>query len=291
MNATYDLGLPHPVKPYPKLIINAAITGMVPTKEQTPHIPVTVDEIIEDATACYKAGASIIHVHARDNDGAPTHKKEVYADIITGIRANCPDVVLCASTSGRVLNTFETRSEVLELEGDAKPDMGSLTLGSLNFPKQASITDPEMIGKLATAMNERGIVPELEAFETGMVQTAKVFIKRGILKPPFYINLLLGSLFSAPGSLADLTHMVQTLPTDFQWAGAGIGRFQLTMNFGAIIMGGHVRVGLEDNLYYMQERKELATNSQLIDRVVRFAEEIGRPVATAQEARAMIGLT
>ena len=291
MEAIYDLGIPHPVTPYPKLIINACITGMVPTKKDTPHVPLTVDEIVADATACYDAGASMIHVHARDDEGKPTYKKEIYAEIISGIRAKRPDAIICASTSGRVHNTFEYRSQVLELEGDAKPDMGSLTLGSLNFPKQASINTPEMIESLATAMRDRGIVPELEAFETGMVQTAKILIKRGILQPPFYCNLLLGSIFSAPGTLFDLSHMVMSLPPNVHWAAAGIGRFQLNMNFAAILMGGHVRVGLEDNLYYSHDKKELATNKQLIERVVRFADEIDRGVATPKEAREIIGLS
>jgi len=290
VNVVYDLGIPHPVTPYPKLIINAAITGMVPTKAQTPHIPVRVEEIVADATACYRAGAAIIHVHARDENEAPTYRKEVYAEIISGIRANCSDAIICASTSGRVHNTFEKRSEVLELEGDAKPDMGSLTLGSLNFPKQASINTPEMIEQLALKMRERGIAPELEAFETGMVQTAKVLIKRGVLAPPYYCNLLLGSVFSAPGTLFDLSHMVMSLPHGVHWAAAGIGRFQLNMNLGAILMGGHVRVGLEDNLYFDHDTKELATNVSLIERLVRLAGDVGRKVASAAEARAMIGL-
>ena len=288
MDTIYDLGIPHPVTPYPKLIINAAITGMVPTKEHTPHIPISVKEIVADAKACYDAGASLIHIHARDDDGAPTYHKELYAEMIAGIRANCPDVIICATTSGRVHNTFERRSEVLELDGDVKPDMGSLTLGSLNFPKQASVNTPDMIQQLALKMKDRGIVPEIEAFETGMIQTAKVLIKRGVLEEPFYFNLLLGSVYSAPGTLFDLAHMVQSLPPGVLWAAAGIGRFQLKMNFAAVLMGGHVRVGLEDNLYYDHDSKTLATNTQLIERVVRFSHEIGRDIASASEAREML---
>jgi len=290
MDTVYDLGIPHPVTPYSKLIINAAITGMVPTKKETEHIPLKVEEIIEDATACVDAGASIVHVHARDAEGAPTYQKEIYADIIKGIRAERPDAIICASTSGRVHNTFEYRSEVLELEGDAKPDMGSLTMGSLNFPKQASINQPDMIQSLAMKMKERGIVPEIEAFETGMIQTAKVLMKRGILAQPFCFNLLLGSVYSAPGTLFDLTHMVKSLPPDVHWAAAGIGKFQLKMNFAAILMGGHVRVGLEDNIFFDQDNKELATNVMLIDRVVAFAKQIGREIATPREARARLGI-
>lgn len=291
MDTVYDLGIPHPVTPYSKLIVNAAITGMVPTKKQTRHIPITVEEIIADAIACVDAGAAIVHVHARDADGTPTYHKEIYADIIGGIRSKRPDAIICASTSGRVHNTFEYRSEVLKLDGDAKPDMGSLTMGSLNFPKQASINQPEMIENLALKMKEQGIVPEIEAFETGMIQTAKVLIKRGILVKPFCFNLLLGSIYSAPGTLFDLSHMVMSLPPDVHWAAAGIGKFQLKMNFAAVLMGGHVRVGLEDNIFYDQNNKKLATNVMLIDRVVNFARSIGREIASPRETRESLGLT
>lgn len=267
MDTEYGLGIPHPVTPYPKLIINAAITGMVPMKSDTPHIPVSVDEIISDATACYMAGASIVHIHARDEDGQPTHHKTVYADIIRGIRSNCPDVIVCTTTSGRVHNTFEKRSEVLDLEGDLKPDMASLTMGSLNFPKRASINQPDMIN------------------------TARVLMKRGVLEPPFYCNILLGSIYSAPATLFDLTHMVMSLPPRVHWAATGIGKFQLKINLAALLMGGHVRVGLEDNIYYDQDAAELATNPMLIERIVRFAGEIGRGIASASEARTLLGMT
>jgi len=288
MEQLYDLGIPHPITPYSKLIINAAMTGMIPTKKDNPHVPVSVDQIIEDAVNCYKAGASIVHVHARDNQQKPTYEKEIYAQIIEGIRSQCSDVIICATTSGRVHNTFEKRSQVLELSGDLKPDMGSLTMGSLNFPKQASVNTPEMIERLALKMKENGIVPEIEIFETGMISTSKVMIKKGILKAPFYFNLLFGSVYSIPATMFDLSYMVKNLPPDVHWAAAGIGKFQLKINFASILMGGHVRVGLEDNLYYDHAKKELATNEMLIKRVVKFANEIGRQVATAQEARDML---
>ncbi|MBD3258145.1 3-keto-5-aminohexanoate cleavage protein, partial [candidate division GN15 bacterium] len=160
MSDQYRPVMPHPLTPYSKLIINAAITGMIPMKNDTPHVPISVEEIIEDAGKCIQAGASMVHIHARDDDGVPTHQKDVYEQIIRGIRSAHPDVIICASLSGRLKNTFETRSEVLDLDGDVKPDMGSLTMGSLNFPKQASVNSPEMISQLATRMLERGIVPE-----------------------------------------------------------------------------------------------------------------------------------
>ena len=285
-----DLQMPYPVTPYPRLIINAAITGMVPTRDHSPHVPITPDEIVADAAACVAAGAAILHVHARDATGAPTHEKAVFAEIITGVRAACPGVIVCATTSGRNVNTFETRSQVLELNGAARPDMASLTLGSLNFPKQASVNDPDMIEALAVAMKQRGIVPELEVFEAGMIHTARVLIKRGVLAAPFYFNLLLGSLYTAPGTLHDLAAMVRSLPAGATWAAAGIGCYQLKMNLAAMLMGGHVRVGLEDNLYLDSDKSEPATNRALIERVTAMAKTIGREVATVEEARTMIGL-
>ncbi len=286
----YDLGMPHPVTSYPKLIINAAITGMVPRKKDTPHIPITPPEIIEDAFRCYQAGASTVHLHVRDEAENPTYKKELYAQIIEGIRTVCSDMIICVSTSGRVHNTFEKRSEVLELEGDLKPDMASLTMGSLNFPKQPSINSPEMIQNLALKMKERGIMPEIEIFEFGMINTTKVLMNKGILTAPLYCNLLLGSIYSAQATMFDLSYMVKSLPPEVQWGAAGIGRFQLSMNLAAMLMGGHVRVGLEDNIFFDNDRVELATNEALINRLVRLAKEIGRSVAMPHEAREMLGL-
>lgn len=286
----YDLGTPHEADQLPKLIINAAITGMVPQKKDNPHVPISPEEIIEDAIKCCKAGAAVVHLHARDENGEPTYKKEIYAKIIKGIRQSCPDLIICTSTSGRVHNTFERRSEVLELDGDVKPDLGSLTMGSLNFPNQASINTPDMIQSLALKMKERGIVPEIEIFEFGMVNATRMLMKRGILQPPFYANLLLGSIFSARATLFDLSYMVNSLPPNILWSVAGIGKFQLTMNLASMLMGGHVRVGLEDNIYYDNDRKVLATNEMLIQRLVVFAKEIGRDVATPHEAREMLGL-
>jgi uncharacterized protein (DUF849 family) len=285
-------GFPHPITPYEKLIINTALTGMMPTKRDTPHVPVTVEEIVQDAIACCRAGASIVHLHARDEQQRPSRNQEAYARIVGGIRESCPELIICVSTSGRLRDqaTFEERSQVLELDGDLKPDMASLMLGSLNFPGRTSVSTPQMIQGLARKMKERGIVPELEAFDMGMINTARVLIKRELIGEPFYFNLLLGSIFATPGTLFDLACMVKGLPLGAHWSAAGIGRFQLKMNMGAILMGGHARVGLEDNIYYDHARKEYATNERLVQRVVRWAHEIGRGVATPQEARAMIGL-
>jgi uncharacterized protein (DUF849 family) len=273
-----------------KLIINAALTGMVPTQRDNPHVPITVAEIVADAKRCREAGANIVHVHARDEHGQPTYRKEICAVIFSGIRAACPDLLISATTSGRTHKKFAQRSQVLELEGELKPDFASLTLGSLNFPTQASVNEPQMIQDLAAMMKQCGIVPELELFELGMADYARHLIERGILSPPFYANLLLGSLGTLAATPHNLTTLVRALPDGTTWSGAGIGRFQFHVNSMAIAMGGHVRVGLEDNLWFDRDRTELATNLKLIERLVKLAQAAGREIASPDEARAIIGL-
>lgn len=278
------------MKPTEKLIINAALTGMVPTKRDDPNVPVTVEEIIADAKRCRDAGASIVHVHARDADGQPTCVKEIYRQIFMGIREACPDLLISGTTSGRVHKEFAQRSQVLELEGRLKPDFASLTLGSMNFPAQASVNEPKMIQDLAATMNQRGIVPELELFDLGMVDYARYLMDRGGLRPPFYANLLLGSLGTLAATPHHLTTMVQSLPPGTTWSAAGIGRSQFFVNSMAITMGGHVRVGLEDNLWFDDERTQLATNAGLVERLVKLAHAAGREIATPDEARGIIGM-
>jgi 3-oxoadipate:acetyl-CoA acetyltransferase len=272
------------------LIINAALTGMVPTKADNSAVPVTPAEIAADAYECVEAGASIVHLHARADDGRPTYRKEAYAEIISAVRERCPEVIVCASTSGRTFKTFQERSEVLELDDDVRPELASLTLGSLNFPKQASVNDPEMIRALAERMQERGIIPELEIFDFGMVDYAKYLLEREILQPPLYFNLILGSLGTLSATPFNLAAVVASLPSDSTWAGGGIGRFQFVVNSMAIAMGGHVRVGLEDNLW-LDTRKELpATNPELVGRLARVAVAVERRIAKPDDARRMIGL-
>jgi 3-keto-5-aminohexanoate cleavage enzyme len=273
------------------LIINAALTGNVPTKAQNPYVPVSPDEIVEDCERCVEAGASVVHLHGRDRKGRPTYRRDVYAEIVAGVRERCPEVIVCVSTSGRVHREFEQRAEVLDLEGDLKPELASLTLGSLNFPTQASVNEPEMIRRLAERMSERGIVPELEIFDFGMVDYAKFLIERGVLQPPFYFNLLLGSLGTLSATPFNLAALVQTLPAGAIWSAAGIGRFQFSVNALALTMGGHVRVGIEDSLFLDPEKQRLASNVELVQRIARVAKAIERRVATPAEARETIGLT
>jgi 3-keto-5-aminohexanoate cleavage enzyme len=274
-----------------KLIINAAITGMVPTKRDNPNVPVTIDEIIADAKRCRDAGASIVHVHARDEHEQPTYRREVVAEIFAGIRAACPGLLISGTTSGRTHKEFRQRSQVLELADNLKPDFASLTLGSMNFPTQASVNEPKMIQDLAVMMRKRGIVPELELFDLGMADYARHLMDRQILEPPFYANILLGSLGTLAATPHNLTAMVRALPEGATWSAAGIGRFQFYVNSMAITMGGHVRVGLEENLWYDEDRTEPATNAKLIERLVKLARLAGREIASPEEARQIIGLS
>ena len=272
------------------LIVNLASTGMVPTKADNPAVPLAPAEIAEDCRRCAAAGATVVHVHARDADGRPTYRKEVFRETIALVRAAVPEIVVCVTTSGRHFGDPEQRGEVLDLDGAVKPDMASLTLGSMNFPREASVNAPATIRFLAERMQERGIVPELEVFDLGMLDYAHYLIERGVLREPFYFNLLLGSLGTLAATPLHLAQLVAALPEGATWAAAGIGRFQLPMNALAVAMGGHVRVGLEDNLFLDGAKQCPATNLSLVERVVGIARAMGRPVATSAEARRRIGL-
>lgn len=269
-----------------KLIIKFAPTGMIPTKNDTPYVPITPKEIVRDTYKAYKLGASVVHVHARDEQGRPTHKKECFEKIFRDIKEKCPDIIICATTSGRVTPQVEHRSEVLDLN----PEMASLTIGSLNFPQHPSVNSLETIKALATLMRDKGILPELEIFEPGFINTAKYLAKQGYLKKPLHFTLLLGSLGSIPADIRDLVYLVESLPPENTWSATGIGRFQTQINVATILMGGHVRVGIEDSIYYSYPKRELATNEKLVKRIVRIAKELGREIATPDEAREVLGL-
>lgn len=274
-----------------KLIINFTPTGMIPTKEMTRHVPITINEIVEDVHHAYELGITLAHIHARDETtGVPTYKKEVYADIISGIRKYAPDLVICASLSGRNFNTFDKRSEVLSLDGDLKPDMGSLTLSSLNFNKVASMNAPNMIEDLAKAMKSKGIVPELEVFDVGMINFGNYLVKKDIIKPPLYYNLLFGNIACAQTNLLHVGVMLNDLPKDALISIAGIGSEQMTMNFLAIAIGKGVRVGLEDNIWYDTERTKLATNGELVERIHVVAKANDRKIMTPSEFRAQMNM-
>ena len=274
-----------------KLIIDFTPTGMIPTKSLTPHVPISASEIIADVHLAWELGITKVHLHARDSQTEnPTYKKEIYAEIIAGIRKFAPCLVICVSLSGRTFNKFEERSEALDLDGFLKPDMGSLTLSSLNFNKIASINTPDMIQDLAAKMKKLGIVPELEAFDAGMINYAKYLEKRELLDPPHYFNLLLGNIACAQADILYAGMMIRDLPDNSIWSLAGIGDQQLKMNSVAIAIGGGVRVGLEDNIWFDTSRTTLARNIDLLKRIHIIADANGRSIMTSEEFRRKMNL-
>jgi uncharacterized protein (DUF849 family) len=277
-----------PITPYVPLIINAAVSGIVPTREEAPYLPVSESEIVDDALACVEAGASILHVHARDEDGAPSMDPERYGRITESVRKARPDAVVCVTTSGRLDPEYETRSRVLDLDGEAKPDMASLTLSSVNFPREAAVNPPDTVLRLAERMRMRGIRPELEVFDSGMINAINHLWRKEIISPPFYVNLILGSLYAAQAEMSVLAHLVGLLPPATVWAAGGVGVSQLRVNVAAMVMGGHVRVGLEDNVWFDEHKRVPAGNVALVERIGRIAAELGREIATPAQVRTML---
>ncbi|MGE5846557.1 MAG: 3-keto-5-aminohexanoate cleavage protein [Ignavibacteria bacterium] len=275
-----------------KFIFNFTPTGMIPTKEMTPHVPIRPEEIIKDVLEAVELGINMVHLHAREYDtGFPTYKKEIYEEIICGIRKENKDLVICVSTSGRNFSEFEKRSECLELPGELKPDFGSLTLSSLNFNHQASVNAPQMIKALAQKMLDNNIRPELEAFDLGMINYANYLIGKGLIKPPYYFNLILGNIACAQANLLSLGLMIKELPSGSIWSAGGIGNWQLKMNAMSIVEGGGVRVGLEDNIYFDDDRKQLAENRHLVERIAGIARVLGKIPYSPKEAREILGCT
>ena len=273
-----------------KLIINLAPTGMIPTKEMTPHVPLTPEEIIADVQKCGEIGLSMVHLHARDSDGLPTYKKDIFAKIISGIRTNNENMVIIVSTSGRTYQEFDQRAEVLDLEGDVQPDMASLTLGSVNFNKTASINPPDTIIKLAEKMRKKGIKPELEIFDLGMMNYAHYLIRKELIEPPYYFNIILGNIAAAQAKLVHLGLIVSERPEKSYWSVGGVGDRQGAMNAIGVVEGDGVRTGIEDNIWYDENRTTLATNYTLVERVTAFTTALGRQIATPSDVRMMLGL-
>lgn len=267
-----------------KLIITAAVTGAEVTREQQPNLPLTPEEIAEEAYKCFLAGASIVHVHARDKDGNPTQDYEVYKEIKEKIEAKC-NIIFQPSTGGAVWHSPEERLQPVDL----KPEMATLSCGTCNFGPDVFMNSEEYIEKFATKMAELGVKPEIEVFERGMIENAKALVKKGILKAPLHFDFVLGVPGACPGNPEDLIYMVNQLPSDATWTVAGIGRYETPLAAMGVLMGGHVRVGFEDNIYYSKGVKA-TSNADLVERVARIAKELGREVATPDEARKILGL-
>ena len=273
------------------LIINFTPTGMLPTKSETPYVPITAKEIVEEVKMVLDIGITMVHLHAREErTGNPISSSKVYREIISGIRSFSQDLVICVSLSGRYLKEFKDRAAPLSIDGDLKPDMGSLTLSSLNFNNQVSENSPKMIQELAVEMNRRGIMPELEAFDSGMINYAKYLEKKKLLSPPHYFNLILGNIACAQADLLHAGIMIRDLPENSYWSLGGVGRAQFMMNMLAIVSGGGVRIGIEDNIWLDEERTELATNATLLNRIHNIAKFCGRKIMSPAELRVILKL-
>jgi 3-keto-5-aminohexanoate cleavage enzyme len=266
-----------------KLVITVAPTGSVPTKLQNPHLPLTSQEIAETAYRCYNEGASIVHVHARE-DGRPTLDAEVFAQTHRLISQRC-DMIVQISTGGRAGTDPVARAAAVSL---IKPEMASLTTGSVNFPDRVYENSFETIEYLARAMQKVDTKPEMEIFDASMINNALRLVRQDLASEPLHFNFVLGLLGAQPAMAKILLHLTELIPTNATWTVSGIGRHQLPMAVLALVMGGHVRVGLEDNLHYRPG--ELASNEQLVARVVRLARELGRDVASPAETRRILGL-
>ena len=263
-----------------KKIINFTPTGTQTTRDNS-FAPLEENEIIDSVVEANELGITLVHLHARDENLNNTYKVKHFSKIIEGIRKYCPDLVLCVSMSGRNFPEVEKRTEVLQL----MPDMASLTLSSLNFQTGASINQPDVILKLIEQMEIWGVIPELECFDTGMVNMANHLISKSILKPPFYFNVILGNLYNSQSDILSVANIKHQIPQNSITTLGGIGVQQLRSNIYGLIDFDGIRVGLEDNLMFRKGEK--ATNSQLIKRVHRIMTELDLEVMSPIEFKKM----
>lgn len=267
-----------------KLIITAAMIGAEVTRQHNPNLPITPREIAQAAYDCCAAGASVIHLHVREDDETPTQSGERFRETIELIKARC-NVIIQVSTGGAIGMTAEERLQPVYL----KPEMATLSTGSVNFGDDVFLNPPHYLEQFAQAMRENGVKPEIEVFDVGMINNALQLVKKGLLTEPLHFDFVMGVPGGIPGTLKNLLHLSESIPPGNSWMVAGMGRSELPLGTAAIIMGGHVRVGFEDNIYY--EKGVLATsNAQLVERIVRVAAIHSRPVASPDEARRILKL-
>ena len=274
------------------LIINLAPTGAVANAARNPAVPITAGRIVETVAACAELGVTMAHLHVRHADGSPSCDPRHFEAVLGPLRAvrATRDLILCATTSGRHGQTLEQRTAVLRLPEGLRPDMASLTLGSVNFVTGASVNAPDDIRRLVDRMNDAGVKPELELFDLGMIEFAKVLIREGRLKPPYYFNLLLGNISGLQATPLQLGTALAGLPEGSIVSAGGIGRYQLAATaLGAVSCDG-VRIGLEDNLW-VDARRTPATNEGAVKRMRDLCATLGRPIATIAEVRARLDLS
>ena len=269
-----------------KLIITAAICGAEVTKQHNPAVPYTVEEIGREALAAYKAGAAIIHLHVRRDDGTPTQCKQRFAACIAEVKRLCPDVIIQPSTGGAVGMSNAERMQPLELV----PEMATLDCGTVNFGGDDIFVNTEnTIKEFGSKMIELGIKPEVEVFDKGMIDTAINLSKKGFIKTPMHFNFVMGVNGGIAATVRDFAYLMGSIPAGSTFTVAGIGRHQFTMAAHAIAAGGHVRVGFEDNVY-MSKGVLAKSNGEPVEKVVRIAKELGREIASPAEARVILSM-
>ncbi|MEE2640803.1 MAG: 3-keto-5-aminohexanoate cleavage protein [Planctomycetota bacterium] len=267
-----------------KLVITVAVNGSLTSREMNPNVPLTPGEIGEDAARCREAGAAMVHTHARNSEGKASLCPDTFEKIHHAIVARS-DIIVQLSTGGRADMNIEARGEPVSR---IRPEMASLTTGSVNFPDQVYVNSEQDVEYLAGVLAQAGTKPEMEIFEAGMVANALRLAEKGLVSQPMHFDFVLGMRGGQPANARTLLFLSESIPPESTWTVAALGRHQLPMATLAIVMGGHVRVGLEDNLYY--RKGELATNEQLVQRIARLAGELGREVASPDEAREILGL-
>ena len=269
-----------------KLIIAAAICGAEVTKAHNPAVPYTVDEIVREAKSAYDAGAAVVHLHVREDDGTPTQSKERFQVCYDAILEACPGVIIQPSTGGAAGMTDLERIQSTDIV--PTPEFATLDCGTCNFGgDEIFVNTDNTIFNFAKIMKEKGIKPELEVFDKGMIDIALKADKKGLLVHPLHFDFVLGVQMTA--TLRDLVFMVGSIPPGSTWTAAGLGKAQFEIAAATIILGGHVRVGFEDNLYL--EKGVLAkSNGEQVEKVVKLAKLLGREIATPEEAREILSL-
>lgn len=276
-----------------KTIITVATTGAWPTKKNNPNVPMTPQEIAEDVYKCWKAGAAVAHLHMRDDEGKGTMDVNKFEETVKNLKENHPDcdIVLNFTTSGDLNATDETRQIHLK---KLRPEMCSYDAGTMNWLNSGLfINHPKFLEELGTNVQKWNIKPEIEVFDPGMIGNAAYYLKRGVLKGPLHFQFCMGCANGIPGGMKNLVFMKETMDSlcpGSTWSCFGVGKTAMEMLYGAVAMGGHVRVGMEDNVMY--SKNELAeSNVQFVERAARVIREFGNEVATPDEAREILGIS
>lgn len=270
-----------------KVIITAALTGAMTPKEMNPNIPLTPEEIAEDAYKCWKAGAAIVHLHMRDDKGLGTMDKEKFKKTLELIKkkTDCNVVINC-TTSGDNRAGYEDRMAHLDY---VRPELASFDSGSFNWmPFGIFDNSPQFLEPLGLKMKGLGIKPEIEIFDSGFMNVAKYYINKEVLKTPCHFQFVLGVLGGMEASVKNLQYLHDMLPKDSTWSAFGLGKQHMPIMYATLALGGHLRVGLEDNVFY--NKGELATNMMLVERAARVIREFGKEPASSDEARKILGL-